>query len=68
MNDLPSRLLNVDQWSSTASRYFVCLEWDLEGIVAKRKDGVYHADRRRPVGEEPDVQPERRSRSIYSRI
>ena len=48
MPDLPARLLYVDHVEQHGEAFFrVCCEWDLEGMVAKRKDGIYRGDRRK---------------------
>jgi bifunctional non-homologous end joining protein LigD len=48
MPDLPSRLLYVNHLEGRGEEFFkLCCQWDLEGMVAKRKDGEYISDRRR---------------------
>jgi ATP-dependent DNA ligase len=48
MPDLASHELYVDHIDERGEElYRLCCECDLEGIVAKRKDGLYHSERRR---------------------
>jgi bifunctional non-homologous end joining protein LigD len=48
MPDIPSRLLYVDHIEEQGQMFYrLCAENDLEGMVAKRKNGTYHSERRR---------------------
>ena len=48
MPDIPSRLLYVDHIDEQGEAFYrLCCEYDLEGIVAKRKQGTYQSERRR---------------------
>jgi len=48
MPELPSHLLYLDHVGERGKDFYrLCCEWDLEGIVAKRKDGLYLPNRRR---------------------
>jgi bifunctional non-homologous end joining protein LigD len=48
MPDIPSRVLYVDHIDEQGDAFYaLCCENDLEGMVAKRKHGTYHSERRR---------------------
>jgi ATP-dependent DNA ligase len=48
MPDIPARLLYVDHIEEQGQAFYrLCCENDLEGVVAKRKHGLYQSERRR---------------------